>query len=446
MSRTSFIIAGLLLLVHFGFSQSPPKPDDKQEAIKLFIDRKAGEMEDQVIAWRRHLHAHPELSNREYETARYVEAHLRSLSLDEVRTGVGKTGVVGILRGANAGPVVALRADMDALPVTERVDIPFASKVTTTYNGQETGVMHACGHDAHTAILMGAAEILAGLRNHLAGTVVFIFQPAEEGAPPGEEGGAALMVKEGVLDDPPVDVIFGLHIRSVFDAGKIRYKPQGLMAASDRFTITVKGKQSHGSRPWAGVDPIVVSSQIILGLQTIVSRQTDLTRDAAVISVGRIQGGIRHNIIPETVEMEGTIRTLDPDMQAQIHQHIIRTATAIAQSAGAEAEVRIYPNVPVTMNDIPLTQKCVPVLYDVAGEENVLLTRPITGGEDFAYYANQVPGFFFFLGGMVPGLNPDDAPDHHTPDFFIDESSLNLGVRALCRLVIAYGEHPLSGH
>ena len=328
---------------------------------------------------------------------------------------------------------------MDALPVTERVDVPYASKVRTTYLGQETGVMHACGHDTHVAMLMGAAEILSELRDDVPGTVVFVFQPAEEGAPPGEEGGAGLMVKEGILKNPDVDVIFGIHISSQLEVGKIRYRPRGALAAADRYTITVQGKQTHGASPWHGVDPIVVSAQIILGLQTIVSRQTELTKEAAVVSIGKIQGGVRNNIIPEKVEMVGTIRTLDTEMQRIIHEKIRTTATNIAESAGAEAVVDIDIGVPVTYNDPELTKRCVPTLYEIAGEQNVVLSRAITGAEDFSYYAQEIPGFFIFLGGMPQGMAIRDAGPHHTPDFFIDDSGLKLGVRALCHLVADYG-------
>ena len=404
---------------------------------KEVIDKMADQLEEKVIQWRRHLHENPELSNREFKTAEMVAKHLRSLGI-EVQTGVGKTGVKGILKGGKAGPVVALRADMDALPVTERVDIPFASKVRATYNGVETGVMHACGHDTHVAMLMGAAEILAAIKSEIAGTVVFIFQPAEEGAPPGEEGGAKLMVKEGVLENPKVDVAFGLHISSNTEVNKINYKPGGAMAAADRFVITVKGKQSHGSRPWAGVDPITVSAQIIQGLNNIVSRQTELTKEAAVISVGMIKGGVRNNIIPETCEMIGTIRTLDVKMQDIIHEKIHLTATKIAESAGAEAVVKIDRYAPVTFNHLDLTRQMIPTLYEVAGEENIRLVPAVTGAEDFSFYANKVPSLFLFVGGMPAGQSVIDAAPHHTPDFYIDESGMKLGVRTLCNLTIDY--------
>lgn len=405
-----------------------------------FVDQvsaRSAELEENVIEWRRHLHQNPELSNREFQTAEYIAAHLRSLGL-EVRTGVAVTGVVGILKGGKPGKVVGLRADMDALPVTERVDVPFASKVTTTYLGTESGVMHACGHDTHVAMLMGAAEVLAGMRDEIEGTVVFVFQPAEEGAPPGEEGGAELMVKEGVLKDPDMDAIFGIHINSKTPVGEVRFKPGGALAAVNRLVIKVKGVQTHGSTPWAGVDPITVSAQIIMGLQTIVSRQTELTKEAAVISIGKISGGVRSNIIPEEVEMIGTIRTLDPGMQKEIHERIRQTATHIAEASGAEVEITIEKGYPVTYNDPELTARMIPTLTATAGKENVVLTRARTGAEDFSFYAEEIPGFFVFLGGMPADMNPADAASHHTPDFFIDESGLKLGVEVYTNLALDY--------
>ena len=394
-------------------------------------------IEAQVIEWRRHFHANPELSNREFKTAEKVAAHLENLGM-EVQTGVAHTGVVGVLRGGRPGPVVGLRADMDALPVTERVNLPFASKVTTIYNDQEVGVMHACGHDTHIAILMGVAEMLSSMKDELQGTVKFIFQPAEEGAPNGEEGGADMMVAEGVLKNPDVDVIFGLHIWATENAGTIGYRPGGLMASSDVFEIVVKGIQSHGSQPWNGVDPIVVSAQIINGLQTIVSRQLELTNEAAVVTVGKITGGVRSNIIPEEVEMIGTIRALDTGMQDQIHERIRRTATHIAQSMGAEAEVTIRRGYPITYNDPNLTAEVEPVLRASAGEENVRLMNAVTGAEDFSYYANEIPGFFFFLGGKPHDQPKEKTAAHHTPDFFIDESSFQVGLRTLTNLTLDY--------
>jgi amidohydrolase len=402
------------------------------------LDQQAQEVESKVIAWRRDIHQHPELSNREVRTAGKVAEHLKSLGI-EVKTGIAKTGVVGILKGAKPGPVIALRADMDALPVTERNNLPFASKERTTFNGQETGVMHACGHDAHVAILMGVAEVLAKNKSDLKGTIKFVFQPAEEGPPAGEEGGADLMVKEGVLENPKVDVIFGLHVRSISPLGRIEYRPMGLMAASDWFTIKVYGKQAHGSAPWMGIDPIVVSAQIINGLQTIVSRQMELTKEAAVITVGRIQSGIRENIIPEYAEMAGTIRTLDSEMQKQVHEKIKLTATKIAESAGARAEVTIDSKTPVTYNDPALTEKMVASLQRAAGgEQNVVRINAQTGAEDFAYYQKKIPGFFFFVGACPPDVDPSKAPSHHTPDFMMDEKSLITGIKAMLSVTTDY--------
>lgn len=408
-----------------------------QGTFKDVINQKAGDIESKVIEWRRHFHENPELSNREFKTAAFIAEHLRNLGL-EVKTEVGHTGVVGILRGGKDGKTVALRADMDALPVTERVDIPFASKVTTEYLGTKSGVMHACGHDTHVAMLMGAAEVLSQMKDDVPGTIVFIFQPAEEGAPPGEEGGAELMIKEGVLDDPKVDAAFGIHINSKTPVGEVRFKPGGAMAAFNRLVIKVKGVQTHGSTPWTGVDPITVSAQIIMGLQTIISRQTELTKEAAVISIGKITGGVRSNIIPEEVTMIGTIRTLDPEMQKIIHERIRRTVTNIAAASGATAEVTIEKGYPITYNHLELTRQMVPTLTAVAGNQNVVLSRARTGAEDFSFYANKVPGFFIFLGGMPADMDPVDAAPHHTPDFFIDESGLQLGVELYSNMALDY--------
>jgi amidohydrolase len=409
--------------------------------ISAAIDAAADKIEPKTIAWRRDFHEHPELGNREFRTSKIVADHLRSLGI-EVQEGVGKTGVVGVLKGAYPGPVIGLRADMDALPLVERTPVPFASRVRTTYNGQDVGVMHACGHDSHVAIMMSVAEILSGLRKYLHGTVKFIFQPAEEGPPNGEEGGAALMIKEGVLDSPKVDVMFGLHINSQTEVGTIKYRSEGEMAASDWFTIKVHGKGSHGSQPWSGVDPIVVSAQIIEGLQTIVSRQTDLTKDPAVISVCVINGGVRSNIIPETVEMTGTIRTLDTAMQRDIHERMQRTVTRIAESAGATADISIDNKTLITYNDPALVQKALPSLQRSAGLNNVKLMDAMTGSEDFSFFGARVPSFFFFLGGMTKGQDPKTAAPHHTADFYIDESGFKLGVRAFCRLVFDYAASP----
>ena len=401
------------------------------------LDKQASEMEQKVIEWRRHIHQYPELSNQETKTAAYIAEHLKSLGL-KVQTGVAKTGVVALLETGKPGLVIALRADIDALPVTERNSLPFASKEKTIFNGQETGVMHACGHDSHIAILMAVAEILSKDKSDLKGIIKFIFQPAEEGAPAGEEGGADLMVKEGVLDLPKVDVIFGLHIQSMTPVGRIGYKPAGMMAASDWFSIKVKGKQAHGAAPWMGIDPIVVSAQIINGLQTIISRQTELTKEAAVITVGRIQAGIRENIIPEEANFAGTIRTLDKEMQEKIHEKIKLTATKIAESAGATAEVSIVKKTPITFNDPDLTEKMIPSLKLAAGEENVKEIRAVTGAEDFAFYQEKVPGLFFFVGAMPVDVDPAKAPSHHTPDFMIDERGFITGLKAMLNVTTGY--------
>jgi len=409
----------------------------QKKDMTLLISAAADKIEPKTIAWRRDFHEHPELGNREVRTAKIIADHLRSLGL-EVKEGVGKTGVVGILRGAKPGPVIGLRADMDGLPLVERTALPFASKVRTTYNGQEVGVMHACGHDSHIAILMSVAEVLAGMKQDLKGTVKFVFQPAEEGPPTGEEGGAPLMIREGVLDNPKVDVMFGLHINSATASGKIKYRSAGAMAASDWFTLKVKGKGTHGSQPWGGIDPIVVSAQIITGLQTIISRQTELTKDPAVISVCVIKGGVRSNIIPEEVEMLGTIRTLDTAMQRDIHEKMQRTVTKIAESAGATAELTIENKTLITYNNPELVKKMLPSLQKAAGEDNVSWVDAMTGSEDFSFFGDKVPSFFFFLGGMKKGQDPRTAFPHHTPDFYIDESGFKTGVKAFCQLVVDY--------
>jgi amidohydrolase len=390
-----------------------------------------------VVEWRRHFHQYPELSNREVKTAKFVEDHLRKLGL-EVRTGVAKTGVVGLLKGAQPGPVIGLRADMDALPVTERNSLPFASKEKTEYNGQTVGVMHACGHDSHVAMLMGAAEVLAGMKDKIKGTVVFIFQPAEEGAPAGEEGGAELMVKEGVMDNPKIDAIFGIHINSSTEVGTIKYKSGSMMAASDWFQIKVKGRQTHGAYPWLGVDPIAAASQIINGVQTIVSRRSELTKAPVVITVGRISGGVRENIIPEELTMAGTIRTLDSTMQKEVHERIKQTAEKIAESMGATAEVLIDTKTLVTYNTPDLVKKMLPSLEKAAGKGNVVETEWTMGAEDFSFYGTKAPSFFFWVGGMPKGQDPKTAPPHHTPDFFIDDSRLDVGVKAFANLVFDY--------
>ena len=395
-------------------------------------------LEAQVIAWRRDFHANPELGNREFRTAGIVADHLRSLGLDEVRTGVAHTGVVGLLKGALPGPVVALRADMDALPVAEQVDLPFASKATAMWNGETVGVMHACGHDTHTAILMGVASVLAGLRGQLRGSVKFIFQPAEELPPEGEDGGAKMMIAEGALEKPVPQAIFGLHVTSHLPSGVIGYRPGPTMASADNLKITVDGRQTHGAMPWAGVDPIVTAAQVVLGLQTIVSREMDITREPAVVTIGTIHGGLRENIIPDSVEMRGTIRTFDETMRDDIHERVTTLAQAIGRGARATCTVCIQKNYPVTVNDPALTEAMLPTLQRVAGTERVALVPKVTGSEDFSFFQRLVPGLFFFV-GVTPATTPaNQAAPNHSPRFFVDESALLLGLRAMVQLVLDY--------
>lgn len=398
------------------------------------LDKSYQAVESKVIDWRRDIHQNPELGNREFKTAAKIAEHLRSLGID-VQTEVAHTGVVGVLKGGQPGKVVALRADIDALPVTERNDLAFKSTVTSTFLGEKVGVMHACGHDTHVAILMGVAEVLAKNKDKIKGSVKFVFQPAEEGAPPGEEGGAALMIKEGVLDNPKVDAIFGLHINSQTPVGTIKYKPGGTMAASQRFVINVKGKQTHGSQPWGGVDPILISAKIIDGLQTIISRETELINEAAVITVGKITSGVRFNIIPESAELIGTIRTLDYDMQKHINKRMKEMVPAIAKAYNGEATIDITDGTAITYNDPALVAQMLPTMQRTAGDQNVVLQKAITGAEDFSFFQEKVPGFYFFLGGMTPGTN---GFPHHTPDFTIDDSGLILGVRTLTEMTLDY--------
>lgn len=427
--RSFLQILGMLLLVS--------TTAYTQQNVTVLIEQKAGAILPKLIEWRRYLHQHPELSNREYKTAEYVAAHLKSLGL-EVQTGIAKTGIVAILRGGKPGPVVALRADMDALPVLERVDVPFKSTVTADYLGQTVPVMHACGHDSHVAMLMGTAEVLAGMKKDVPGTVKFFFQPAEEGTPGNEEGGAPLMVKEGAMDNPKVDVVFGMHIESDIEIGKFEYKPGAFMASSDWFTIKVKGKQSHGSQPWKGIDPIVVSTEIINGLQTIVSRQSELTKAPVVITVGKFHSGVRPNIIPEEAILEGTIRTLDSKMQQETHERIKKVATTIADAMGATAEVTIETKTLVTYNNPELVKMMIPSLETAAGKDNVKEREWVTGAEDFSFYGEKAPAFFIYIGGMPKGADKMKAPPHHTPDFYIDDSRLDVGVKGFCQLVFDY--------
>jgi len=398
------------------------------------------EVEPELIAWRRHFHEFPELSNREVNTGKYIADFLKTLPNVEVRYPVAKTGVVAVLKGGKPGAVIALRADIDALPVYERVAIPFASKVTTEFNGQKVSVMHACGHDSHTAMLMATAKLLSTMQKEVPGTIVFLFQPAEEGAPENEEGGAPLMIKEGALDNPKVEAVFGIHISSQTPVGTIKYKSGAFMASSDWFTIKVNGKGSHGSQPWGGVDPIAASAQIIEGLQHIVSRQMDLTTAPLVITVGTINSGVRSNIIPETAVMTGTIRTLDSKMQVEVHERIKHTAKTIAQSSGATADVTIDTKTLVTYNDPALVKKTLPSLIKAAGDENVSESTWVTGAEDFSFFAAKAPSFFFNLGGMPKGTDPKKAGPHHTPDFYLDESGFIVGVKAFCQLVFDYSK------
>lgn len=423
------IFSSLVLITSAVYSQQKSGADP-------LIESAVNKIETKCINWRRDFHKNPELGNREIRTAKIVADHLRSLGI-EVKENVAKTGVVGILKGDKPGPVIALRADMDALPVTERVNIPFASKVKTTYNGQEVGVMHACGHDTHVAILMSVAEILSGMKKDLAGTIKFVFQPSEEGPPQGEEGGAPLMVKEGVLEDPKVDVMFGLHINAQTPVGQIKYREQGMMAASDWFSITINGKQSHGAQPWLGIDPVVIGTQIIQGLQTIVSRQSELTKNPVVISTTIFKAGVRENIIPEQVTLAGTIRTLDTGMQRDVWDRIERTAKNIAEASGATAEVKIDSKTLVTYNDPKLTQQMIPSLQK-ASNNNAVVMNAVMGAEDFSFFAAKVPSLYFYLGGMPVGKDPKETAAHHTPDFYVDESGMKTGIKAFCYLVLDY--------
>ena len=393
-------------------------------------------LEAKVIQWRHEIHQNPELSNREFKTAEKVAAHLKALGM-EVQTGIAHTGVIGLLKGKRAGKVLALRADMDGLPVTEDNNLPYKSTVKAKFSGQETGVMHACGHDTHVAILMGVAEYLSK-NNDFAGTVKFIFQPAEEGPPPGEKGGARLMVEEGALENPKVDAIYGLHINSATPVGQVRYKAKGIMAAAQRFVIDVNGKQAHGSAPWMSVDPIVIAAQIVNGLQTIISRNSELTKEGAVISVGSIHAGIRFNIIPESAQMIGTIRTLDEDMKQLIVRRIHEMAPKIAEAYGGSAAVSIQETAALTYNDPALTEVAVESLNKALGSKNVIEMSAVTGAEDFSAFQEKVPGFYFFLGGLAEGLTPAEAPSHHTPEFVVNDAGMIHGVKAMVQLSLDY--------
>ena len=400
------------------------------------IDTRAAAIENDLLAWRRHLHRYPELSNREVQTAKFIAEKLKSFGLGP-QTGVARHGVVAVLKGAQPGPVVALRADMDGLPVIEEARVEFASRAKGEYEGKPVGVMHACGHDTHMAIALAAAKMLTDMRSQLRGSVKFIFQPAEEGAPRDEQpAGAELMVKEGVLRNPDVNAIFGLHVFANVATGKVGWRSGPFMAAADVLEIVVRGRQTHGAAPWAGVDPIVVASQIVLGLQTIVSRQVDITAQPAIVTVGQIEGGVRSNIIPDSVKLVGTIRTFDDAMQKDIHDRVRRTAQKIAEAAGATADVRIDLLYPVTTNHPGLTAQMLPTLERVAGKQLIELGK-ITGAEDFTYFQRQVPGVFIFL-GITPPDQVGKAPANHSPLFSVDEAALVMGVRALTHLAADY--------
>ena len=431
MSLRSIAVAALVLPATLLAGPSPAATQDQA------LDAAIASVVPKVIEWRHDIHEHPELGNREFRTAAKVAEHLRALGLDEVETGVAHTGVVGILRGGLPGPIVALRADMDALPVAEQTGLPFASKAIGEYNGQEVPVMHACGHDAHVAILMGAAEVLVGMREQIPGTIKFIFQPAEEGPPEGEEGGAALMIKEGVLENPAPEAIFGLH---VFPGppGVVGYRPEGALAAADELFITVRGSQTHGSMPWLGVDPIIISAQIMTAIQMIPSRQLDVTRAPAVITIGSINGGLRGNIIPDKVEMTGTIRTFDPNMREQIHERIRNTATQIAEAGGATAEVRLGGHAPVTHNDPDLTARMVPTLEWAAGDGMSRVMPRVMGAEDFAYFQQAIPGLFVVLSVSKANARPEEMAPNHSPFFFINDDAMLTGVRTMVGLPLGY--------
>ena len=406
------------------------------------IEARAAALEQKILSWRRDFHAHPELGNQEVRTSGIVAEHLRKLGLDEVRVGVAQTGVVATLKGGKPGPCVALRADMDGLPVTEMVDLPFASKTRAQWDGAEVGTMHACGHDCHTAILMGVAELFAGMREEICGTIKFIFQPAEEGLPNYANGGAKMMIEELALENPRPDVIFGLHVISHLNVGKIGYRPGAMMASTDNFFIKIKGRQTHGAMPWLGADPIVASAQVVMGMQTLVSRQLDIMENPAVVTFGAINGGNRENIIPDEVTLRGTFRTFDEAQREHIRERIEATAVNIACSCQTTAEVRTHKGYPVTVNDPKLTLWSLPTLTKVAGDDNVVHIPRTGGGEDFSYFQKEIPGVFYFIGITPEGKDPAKAPANHSPHFFVDESGLLLGLRLLTRLVVEYQKHP----
>ena len=425
------IVALPLLLLSFAL------PSTAQAAVTAAeLDQLSAAIQPQVVEWRRWFHQNPELGNREFNTSKKVAEILSGMGLEPI-TGIAHTGVVAIIKGGKPGPLVAIRTDMDGLPVTEDTGLPFASTAKGEYMGQDVGVMHACGHDTHMAMVLGAATVLNAVKDELPGSVMLIFQPAEEGAPPGEEGGAELMLKEGVWETDKPEAVFGLHV-GINQPSVLAVRPGPIMAAVDSFTLTVKGRQTHGARPWNGVDPIVVSAQIILGLQTIASRQVDVTLAPSIVTVGRIKGGVRNNVIPDSLEMEGTIRTFDPAMREQIHMRVERTARGIAESAGADIELVLDYGYPATVNDPGLTERMLPTLQRVAGENGLITVPPQTVSEDFSYFANATPGMFVFLGSGAPGVDPESLPSNHSPQFDMYEPSMELGVRTFSNLVVDY--------
>jgi len=431
--RWSLLSLAILPLLHSPAALAESRPE---------LSKQIEQVMPKVISWRRDIHQHPELSNREVRTAAKVAAHLEKLGL-EVRTGIAHTGVVGILKGDKAGPVVALRADMDALPVTEQTGLAFASKVVSEFNGQQTGVMHACGHDAHVAMLMGVAELLSKQKANLSGTVMFVFQPAEEGPPAGEEGGAKLMLQQGLFANPTPSAIFGLHVWPG-EPGQIQVKTEGIMAAADSFQIKVKGKQVHGSSPWRGIDPINVTGQLINAINLIPARQIDVTKAPAVVSFGQVHGGIRWNIIPDDVKLEGTIRTFDSEMREDLIARMQHTSEHIAKASGAEAEFHVHNFAAVTWNDPALTEWAMPSLKWASSDKGVASVKPITGAEDFSFYQQQIPGVFFFL-GISPANTPlSEVPPNHSPMFDVNEDALVNGVRALSALAMDYLANPLQ--
>jgi amidohydrolase len=430
--RISVTAAGMVAACLFGCAQAYAAADQAQ------VDALTRAIEPKVIAWRRDIHEHPELSNREVRTAKLVAEHLKKLGL-EVKTGIAHTGVSAVLKGARPGPIVALRADMDALPVTEKTDVPFKSRATAEYRGDKVGVMHACGHDVHTAVLMGVAEVLTQMRSTLPGTVLFIFQPAEEGAPVGEQGGAELMLKEGLFEAVKPQAVFGLHMWSLRNAGEISIRSGAFMAAADTFSIEVLGRQSHGSRPWQAIDPIVVASQIVSTLQTVVSRQLDITANPAVVTIGAVRGGVRHNIIPDRVELLGTVRTFEPQQRARIMAAMRVIIENVAAASGAKANLKWEtPSYPVTHNDAALTEKMLPSLRHVVGDDKVKEETLITGAEDFSFYQQKIPGVYFFVGSTPADQDRFTAPSNHSEYFFVDEKSIPVAIRAMTQVAVDF--------